>query len=97
MKTIFCVLWFTSFGECFATQNLRFICKKGEHVRTVGVVYGGIEKLVPCKVTFEKTTEEPGVAPQEPWAADVQTGFCEGKADTIVERLTAQKWQCEKS
>lgn len=71
-------------------QNYR--CTNGDVVRRVEIVYMSAA-AVPCEVRYYKDTESPG-APEVPWSAQNQTGYCEARADALVANLRGWGWNC---
>ena len=71
-------------------QNYR--CTNGDVVRRVESVYAS-GAAVPCEVRYYTDTEAPG-APEVPWNAQNQTGYCEARAEELVSNLRGWGWDC---
>jgi len=72
-----------------AATEERVVCESGSVWQTIQVVYPQGWSL-PCEVVFE-TPEERRVV----WNAKTSEGFCERKAEEIVERRRNEGWTCE--
>ena len=65
-------------------------CRYANLVRSVEVVYSDPGQPVPCEVLYTKT----GESITTPWRAQHEAGYCETKAEWLVDRLQSDGWQC---
>lgn len=63
-------------------------------VRLVRVGYVDDTEHVPCEVLYAKPTEQPDAGYQVLWHAHHTEGYCERKAELLVNRLKGWGWQC---
>lgn len=76
-------------SSAIAAENQATICKHGEKVRKIEVVYPeGTE--APCEVQYTKDT-----GTQVLWNAKTEMGYCEEKAAAFIEKQRGWGWQCE--
>jgi hypothetical protein len=75
-----------------AQDGAGYRCVNGDVVRRVEVAYLTGD-AVPCEVRYFKDTEAPGRA-ETPWRADNEAGYCEERAEALVERLRGFGWNC---
>ena len=66
-----------------------FVCKNGEEVRTISLIYNdeGSEKI--CQVDYEKSS---GV--QTLWTAIIDKDYCREKAEEFVQKQEGWGWEC---
>ena len=66
-----------------------FVCKNGDQVRTISLIYNdeGSEKI--CQVDYEKAS---GV--QTLWTAILDTDYCREKAEEFVQKQEGWGWDC---
>lgn len=69
-------------------------CEFAELSRRIEVVYSNPGQAVPCEVIYDKSGE--GTI-ETLWRANFQTGYCEEKANGLVEKLSDMGWQCDKA
>lgn len=76
----------------FATPVLASTttCTMGSQERVVSVVYLVEGQNVPCEVEYIKD----GLT-ETPWSAQNEEGYCEAKAQELVEKLIGWGWNCE--
>ena len=67
-----------------------YICRHHEAVREIEVVYDSPGQTVPCRVVYRKAEGERTL-----WSASAQTGYCEEKAQTFVDKQRGWGWSCE--
>jgi hypothetical protein len=72
-------------------HSVQYQCAHGLAVRSVAVEYQQRGRQVPCKVVYHK----PPQAPNGLWKAQVQVGFCESRAEELVQRLERSGWSCD--
>lgn len=73
----------------FAINDQTTICTLGENQRKISIVYPQ-QTLVPCEVQYTKNGET-----QVLWNARAETGYCEEKASTFIEKQKGWGWSCE--
>lgn len=84
--------WFTCILITLSSAaNADWTCKSADVTRRVSVEYE-TASAVPCRVTYEKQ----GTLTY-PWRAERQLGYCEAKAEQLVERLRSFGWTCDRS
>lgn len=66
------------------------VCKMGKMERKIEVATTDAEKKVPCEVKYTKDGEEKSL-----YNAQVDSSYCEKKAEELVAKLTGQGWQCD--
>ena len=71
----------------FAQQG--YLCKHGEVIRTIEVVYSTPGEQVPCKVVYTKST-----GPSTFWSAKTKIGYCENKAEEFANKLQSKGFTC---
>lgn len=87
IKLIFSVL--VIFSTAAYAENTRTVCDSGDVRHIIQVVYPqGWD--VPCEVHFDTPGDSRVV-----WKAETQVGFCERKAQEIVDRRISHGWSCE--
>jgi hypothetical protein len=72
-------------------HSAQYQCAHGLAVRSVAVEYQQRGQKVPCKVVYHK----PPQAPKGLWKAQAQVGFCESRAEELVETLERSGWSCD--
>jgi hypothetical protein len=80
--TVFCA------GTAHAVQ---YQCAHGLAVRSVTVEYQQRGQQVPCRVVYHKPPQPPNGL----WKAQVQVGFCESRAEELVQTLERSGWSCD--
>jgi len=68
------------------------ICREGDLIRIVTVVYSDPGSAVPCEVTYEKPAEGFSMTL---WRANDEVGFCEAQAKEFLNKMSALGWHCE--
>ena len=71
------------------TKNKISMCKNGNQVRIISVVYKQGDASTSCEVTYEKDT---GV--KSLWNARTDTSYCETKAKEFVAKQEGWGWVC---
>ena len=79
----------TEAGATDSNTNKISICKNGDQVRTISVVYKEGASSTSCEVTYEKST---GV--QSLWNARSDLAYCENKAKEFVTKQEGWGWNC---
>ena len=79
----------TEAGATDSNTNMISICKNGDQVRTISVVYKEGASSTSCEVTYEKST---GV--QSLWNARSDLAYCENKAEEFVAKQEGWGWSC---
>ncbi len=82
---------FLLFVSSSLTVAAETVCRFGEMVRSVDVVYSDPGQAVPCEVLYNKQSEG---SQSVLWRADNEAGYCEEKARGFVEKLEGMGWQC---
>lgn len=72
-----------------STANKISICKNGDQVRTISVVYNEGGTSTACEVIYEKST---GV--QSLWNAKNDLSYCENAAKEFVKKQEGWGWIC---
>lgn len=70
-------------------KNRISVCKNGERVRIISVIYKQGASSTACEVTYEKDT---GV--KTLWRAKSDTNYCISKAYGFVEKQEGWGWSC---
>ena len=77
------------FSMAASAEDGRTVCRSNDVKHIVQVVYPqGWD--VPCEVRFQTPGEDDRVI----WKAETQVGFCERKAQEIIERRINSGWDC---
>ena len=71
----------------FAQQ--AYICKHGELIRAIEIVYTTADKTLPCKVTYRKST-----GTRTFWSTKTEIGYCESKAEEFANKKRNKGWTC---
>ena len=66
-------------------------CENGELRRRVEVVYSDPGQAVPCEVIYDKSDEG---SIEALWRANNSAGYCEVKAEGLIEKLRSMGWRC---
>ncbi|VAW60705.1 hypothetical protein MNBD_GAMMA11-1848 [hydrothermal vent metagenome] len=66
-------------------------CRHNDNVREIHVEQS-TSAPVPCSVVYRKLTE--GVEDEVLWTAENDAGYCEDRAQGLVEKQTAWGWTC---
>ena len=64
-------------------------CTSGSQERVISVVYLDEGQKVPCEVQYTKNGET-----ETPWSARNEEGYCEAKAQELVEKQIGWGWNC---
>lgn len=90
--------WFALASLCVASSLLSdgaaaasWSCSHGSESRHVWIEYPNGSAL-PCKVVYTKSTD--GFVPTLLWSARTREGFCESKAEALIDKQTGWGWQC---
>lgn len=70
---------------------LEYQCERGGANRSIAVEYQEPRQQVPCEVVYHKPPQDPSVL----WRAASEVGFCEAKAEELVETLESGGWACD--
>ena len=73
--------------NAFAQQ--AYVCKHGEVIRSIDIVYATPEKVIPCKVVYKKSTGS-----QTFWSTETEIGYCESKAEAFANKKIYEGWTC---
>jgi hypothetical protein len=76
-----------------AAAQTGYQCTSGDLVRRVEIVYVG-DSAVPCEVQYVKQTEAPG-SRETLWNAENESGYCEARAQELVNSLQSLGWSCD--
>lgn len=71
--------------------GLEYQCERGAQSRSVAVEYREPDQRVPCEVIYHKPPQDPRVL----WRANVDVGFCEDKAEELIQTLESGGWACD--
>jgi hypothetical protein len=74
-------------------RSLEYQCARGLVIRNIVVEYQVFGQQVPCRVLYDKPSQIPRVL----WKARAQAGFCESKADQLLEKLDRSGWCCHQA
>jgi hypothetical protein len=74
-------------------RTLEYQCARGLVIRNIAIEYRLPGQQVPCKVLYRKPSQIPRVL----WKARAQAGFCESKADQLLEKLDRSGWSCHQA
>lgn len=74
-----------------AADSYWYHCQDGSRVRQIGVSYSKARKTVPCEVHYNTEWRD-----QLLWQAQVQQGYCEAKAESLVQKQRDQGWLCQR-
>ena len=86
MKYGLAILIFFS-GSVYADDSV--VCTHGAKERVISVVYDDPSSKVPCEVQYQKDGELKTL-----WRAVAQAGYCEEKAQGLVQKQIGWGWQC---
>jgi hypothetical protein len=67
----------------------EYVCKHGELIRNIDIVYSSSEKQVPCKVVYIKST-----GTRSFWSTKTELGYCESKAEEFANMKRSKGWSC---
>ena len=73
----------------YAAADETYLCTYGQTERVITVVYQDQEKKVPCEVRYQKNG-----ATQTLWEAKSEVGYCEEKAQGLVQKQREWGWLC---
>lgn len=92
------VLFVLMFSVTAAAEQTEYVCAVGsgaqEKNRIVTIEYPQFPARTPCQVVYDKSDE--GEAPRVLWEARSQAGFCEGKAEALVGKLSNGGFRCRR-
>jgi hypothetical protein len=71
-------------------RSREYQCARGLVIRNIVVEYQVPGQKVPCEVFYHKPSQIPRVL----WKARAQAGFCESKADQLLQELDRNGWSC---
>ena len=72
-------------------QSAATTCTQGQLTRSIKVVYADPDLALPCEVLYDKRDEG---SQSILWRAENTQGYCEDKADQLVQKHGAWGWQC---
>jgi len=72
-----------------AVADQTYICRFGDSIREIHVLYDEPGVPVPCSVTYRKAEGD-----QTLWRATVEEGFCEQNAEAFVSKQRSWGWEC---
>ena len=72
---------------CLADET--YVCTYGQQERVISVVYQDQEMKVPCEVRYEKDGTTATL-----WTAEHEVGYCEEKAQELVQKQREWGWIC---
>ncbi len=72
--------------------GVEYVCKHGNAERVISIYYENEENQIPCEVQYDK-----GDGAETLWRAQSQVGYCESKADELIEKQESWGWSCEKA
>jgi|SRR5690554_3140648 len=73
------------------SENYRYLCLLDNEQREIEVAYLLPDQTVPCEVRYRKDHEAPEVL----WRANNQEGFCEARAQELMEKQSNWGFACE--
>ena len=88
--TILCLTISLSMIASYAIADETYLCTHGQQERVITVVYQDQEKKFPCEVRYQKE----GIT-ETLWTAENEVGFCEEKAQGLVEKQREWGWLCD--
>ena len=88
--TVLCLVISVGLLAGTAGADETYICTHGTQERIITIVYQDQEAKVPCEVQYLKE----GVT-ETLWSAQGQVGYCEEKAQALVEKQRGWGWNCE--
>jgi hypothetical protein len=71
-------------------RSREYQCARGLAIRSIVVEYQVPGQKVPCEVFYYEPLQIPRVL----WKARAQAGFCESKADQLLQELDRKGWSC---
>jgi hypothetical protein len=74
-----------------AEDGPKHVCKQGKAERSVSVNYAEEGKKVPCSVKYKRDSD---AEEKELYKAAAETGYCETKAEELVQKLSGLGWEC---
>lgn len=66
-----------------------YICRYGDSIREIHVVYDTPGAALPCSVLYRKAEGE-----QVLWTAENMAGYCEERARSFMEQQRSWGWEC---
>ena len=87
MKSLLFTLGLVLSFNVFAQPE--YVCKHGELIRNIDIVYSVPGEQVPCKVVYIKAT-----GTRTFWSTDSKAGYCENKAEKFANKKMRQGWTC---
>lgn len=81
------------FALLFSAQTAAnpMTCEYGDLSRKIEVVYSDPGQAVPCEVIYDKSAEG---SMESLWQASHESGYCEAKAEDLIEKLQGMGWTC---
>ena len=87
--TIFSLTIALSAIASVAIADETYVCTYGQKERVITVVYQDQEMKVPCEVRYAKD----GIT-ETLWTAENEVGYCEEKAQELVQKQRDWGWLC---
>ncbi len=72
-----------------AIADETYVCTYGQEERIITVVYQDQEMKIPCEVRYQK-----GDTTATLWTAENEVGYCEAKAQELVQKQREWGWLC---
>jgi len=74
------------------TANADTLCRIGDIERRIGIDYANPPSKVPCQVRYLKVNINDL---SFPWRAERELGYCEARAEALIEKFKSLGWSCE--
>ena len=87
--TILCLSIALSMLAGHALADETYVCTYGQEERVITVVYQDQEMKIPCEVRYQK-----GDSTATLWTAENEVGYCEAKAQELVQKQRDWGWLC---
>ncbi len=75
-------------------QSAATTCTQGQLSRQIEVVYVNPDLALPCEVLYDKRDEG---SQRILWRAENSQGYCEEKAEQLIQKHRAWGWQCSRN
>ncbi|WP_461536814.1 hypothetical protein [Spongorhabdus nitratireducens] len=83
-------------GSVMAEAPYWYQCTHQGSERQIVVSYPAQPAPVPCEVRYNKLEKGQADSSAVVWSAQYQTGYCESKADSFVQKQQNWGWQCQR-
>jgi len=87
--TILCLSLALSMLASHAIADETYVCTYGQEERVITVVFQDQEMKIPCEVRYEKEGTTATL-----WTAENEVGYCEAKAQELVQKQREWGWLC---